>query len=464
MGLNLRITAPRILAINTTRADNSTYYGKGIGSVDVRFQGLLDRPSINVNSVTSEGTYIVINLADVESARGRSFIRFRNDADVVTSSLSNRTNITGLNFEMNLTATPAAVVEIKLEENPPESIVGSGSGNVQLSISRTGDFSMYGEYEIDRGDYLFRSFVIINKPFQLRRGGTIRWNGDPYNAEINIEADYSGLRASVTTLLAEYLVNASQEARNEAGRKTDVQLKLLLTGTLLEPEINFDLSFPNLSGELAGYADTKLRVLKSNQNAMNEQVFGLLWAGSFLPSNVLQSNSSLALAGEGITNSLSEFLSGQVSSLFSSVISRWVEDVDFISDIDFDVGYSRGTQFDPTDPNGISQGYDEWEVRVQPRLLNDRVLIDAGANYGTGSSIGTGTYFVGDYALEYLLTRDGRLKVRFYHRNEQTIEGRKNKLGIGLAWRREFDSFDEWLGGLRKQAKSLKDPEADLDQ
>jgi hypothetical protein len=399
----------------------------------------------------------VINLADVESTRGRSFIRFRNDEEVVTGSLSNRTNITGLNFDMNLTATPAAVVEIKLEENPPESIVGSGNGNVQLSISRTGDFSMYGEYEIERGDYLFRSFVIINKPFQLRRGGTIRWNGDPYNAEINIEADYSGLRASVSTLLAEYIQSASQEAQNEAGRKTDVQLKLLLTGTLLEPEINFDLSFPNLSGELAGYADTKLRVLKSNQNAMNEQVFGLLWAGSFLPSNVLQSNSSLALAGEGITNSLSEFLSSQVSSLFSNVISKWVEDVDFISDIDFDVGYTRATQFDPTDPRGTTQGYDEWEVRVQPSLLNDRVLIDAGANYGTGSSIGTGTYFVGDYALEYVLTRDGRLKIRFYHRNEQTIEGRKNKLGIGLAWRREFDSFDEWLGGLKKETKSLKD-------
>jgi hypothetical protein len=274
MGLNLRITSPRILAINTTRADNSTYYGKGIGSVDVRFQGLLERPSINVNSVTSEGTYIVINLADVESTRGRSFIRFRNDEEVVTGSLSNRTNITGLNFDMNLTATPAAVVEIKLEETPPESIVGSGNGNVQLSISRTGDFSMYGEYEIERGDYLFRSFVIINKPFQLRRGGTIRWNGDPYNAEINIEADYSGLRASVSTLLAEYIQSASQEAQNEAGRKTDVQLKLLLTGTLLEPEINFDLSFPNLSGELAGYADTKLRVPSPPRSALFSKTTG----------------------------------------------------------------------------------------------------------------------------------------------------------------------------------------------
>jgi len=250
--------------------------------------------------------------------------------------------------------------------------------------------------------------------------------------------------------LAEYLTNASAATIEEASSKTDVQLRLLLTGTLLQPEINFDFSFPNLSGELAGYADTKLRVLKSNQNALNEQVFGLLWAGSFLPSNVLQSNSSFELAREGVSNTMNEFLSNQISSVFSSMISRWVK-----ADVDLDLGYSRGSLFDAPESTGATTTYRELEVRIKNRLFNDRLIINAGANYVTDSPIGLGTYFVGDYAIEYLLTKDGRLKIRSYYRNDETVEGRKNKFGIGLAWRREFDSFGEWLEGLKKETKKL---------
>ncbi len=451
LGLNARIYSPRVLSLNTQKEDNSTYYGKGIGSVNATFLGSIERPSISIDAVTEEGTYIVINLADESAARQKSFIRFRDDETNGVGNVRGQTSITGMNFEMNMTATPAAVVEIILEDDPPESIIGSGTGDIQLTITRTGDFTMYGQYEIDRGNYLFRTFVIVNKPFELRRGGIIQWTGDPYNAEINLEADYVGLRASLSTFLAEYLTS-DQALQDEAGLKTDVHLRLLLTGTLLEPQINFDFSFPNLSGELAGYADTKLRVLKSNQNALNEQVFGLLWAGSFLPSNILQSNASFQLAQQGITNTMSEFLSSQVSSLISGGISRLIG-----SDIDFDVNYSQGSQFDIPDAQQGSTTYREWEVRVKNRLFNDRVILDAGANYSTDSPLEGGAYLVGDYAIEYLLTKDGRLKIRFYHRNEQTIEGRKNKLGIGLAWRREFDSFDEWLGGLDKQARKLKE-------
>ena len=454
IGLDARIRSPRIMALNTQKEDNTAYYGRGIGTVDATFQGQVETPTISVYAITDQGTYIVINLADESAARKQSFIRFRDEEADGRMDYLHQTSITGMNFEMNLSATPQAVVEIMLEDNPPERIVGSGSGDIQLSITRSGDFTMYGQYEIEQGNYLFRSFV-VTKPFELRRGGTIQWDGDPYNAVINLQADYVGLRASLYTLLAEYLTPGS-EAEQEAKRKTDVHLRLLLTGTLLEPEINFDFSFPNLSGELAGYADTKLRVLKSNQNALNEQVFGLLWAGSFLPSNVLQSDASLQLAEQGISNTMSEFLSNYVSGVFSSAISKWIG-----SEIDFDVGYSEGSQFDIPEAPGSSSTYREWELRVKNRLFNNRVIIDAGANYSADDPIGTGDYFVGDYALEYLLTEDGRLKIRFYQRNEPTIEGRKNKLGIGLAWRREFDSFDEWFGGLRKEAKKLKEKNQD---
>ena len=169
-----------------------------------------------------------------------------------------------------------------------------------------------------------------------------------------------------------------------------------------------------------------------------------------MPSNVLQSQSTSQLASSGIYNTLSEFFSTQLSSFLSEFLERAVADVDFISGIDFDVGYNRSYDFDLQ-----SYSYSEWELRMKNRLFDDRIILDVGGNYVTDSPV-AGTYFAGDYALEYILTADRRLKVRFYHRNEETIEGRKSKFGLGLSYRREFDTFGEWLGGLNKEAKKLK--------
>ena len=73
---------------------------------------------------------------------------------------------------------------------------------------------------------------------------------------------------------------------------------------------------------------------------------------------------------------------------------------------------------------------------MRNRLFNNRFIIDVGENYVADNPVIPEVYFAGDYALEYVLTTDRRLKVRLYYRNEETIEGRKNKTGIGLVYRR----------------------------
>ena len=450
LGLSARITSPKLMALNTTKDDNTLYYGQGIGVVDARFSGPIQRPQITVDATAMQGSHVYIAVDDEEEEeREETFLRFVNkDSTVLEPVIAQQPVVTGMNFDMNLSMTPDAQVEIIFNERSEDIIKVNGEGSLQLEVTRTGEFTMYGAYEIEEGDYLFTNFV-LNKPFEINRGGILRWTGDPYDAQIDLEAEYSGIRTSLKTFLEEYLVNASTSA-SDASVKTPVLLKMFLTGSLLEPEINFDIKFPELTGEIAGYADSKLRILRTNDNAMNEQVFGLLWAGTFLPSNVLQSDNTTELAGSGIYNTLSEFLSNQLSLFLSEMLEQAVADVDFISGIDFDVGYSQDFDF-----NSQNYSASEWELRLKNRLFDDRIILDVGGNYITDSPV-AGTYFAGDYALEYVLTRDRRLKVRFYHRNERTIEGQKNKVGIGLSYRREFDSFGEWLTGLDKEAKKLK--------
>ena len=76
-----------------------------------------------------------------------------------------------------------------------------------------------------------------------------------------------------------------------------------LSGSLLQPDISFNIEFPDLSGELKGYANTKVNILRANENAMFQQVAGLLITRSFLP-DITGASSSLFIT-QGINNTLS---------------------------------------------------------------------------------------------------------------------------------------------------------------
>jgi len=416
----------------------------------VRFTGLTRDPELLINATTGQGTRIYMPLDESGSVDEESFLRF-----IERDSLGNvitQTRVidrSGINLELNLTVTDDAQVDLIFNEYTRDILRGVSQGDIQINLNRAGDMTLYGEVEVVSGNYLFTS-TGVNKPFNIRPGGTIVWNGDPYEAELNIVADYAGLRTSVSTLIEEYLLNASLTAQQEARQLTKVQLELILTGPLSEPEINFDIKFPDVTGELSGYLDNKMKTLQADPNALNQQAFGLILLGQFIPSNDVAGVNSSNLAGVGIANTLSEFISSQLSYYISEFLRGAIEDVGFISGIDFDVGYNQSYDF-------ITQNaaVTEWEVHMRNRLFNDRFVVDVGGSYVTDNPWRSETYFAGDYALEYALTEDRRLKVRLYYRNDETIEGRKNKTGIGLSYRREFDNFGDWLKGLESDAKKM---------
>ncbi len=50
---------------------------------------------------------------------------------------------------------------------------------------------MFGDYTIDNGVYDFKYGGIINKPFVIQKGGTVSWNGNPYEANLDVTAIYT---------------------------------------------------------------------------------------------------------------------------------------------------------------------------------------------------------------------------------------------------------------------------------
>ena len=184
-------------------------------------------------------------------------------------------------------------------------------------------------------------------------------------------------------------------------------------------------------------------MLKQNQDELNRQVFGLIVVQQFLPSGLAFNG------GTVLYNTMSEFLSNQLSLLVTRLFSD--------QDIDFDFNYRQYRSADLGDGQDLLGG-DEFEVSVRKRI-NDRLSIEVGGNVDIGtvassSSIGGNGTFVGnDIVIEYVINDARTLKLRVYQRLEPEIGGvRRLQVGAGLSYRRQFNKFNEFLKNLKKDA------------
>src|SRR5690606_10465724 len=81
----------------------------------------------------------------------------------------------GLTMEFELTVGHSSVANLITDVG---NIYGRGDGLLRLRITSLGDFEMFGDYIIDDGKFDFTSNNVINKTFEIKKGGTIRWTGN----------------------------------------------------------------------------------------------------------------------------------------------------------------------------------------------------------------------------------------------------------------------------------------------
>ena len=454
MGFDARLYAERFLGLNTVKGDNDLFYGQGIGSAEIFFTGTFKQPDIYVNAVVGEGTKIAVPISSNKKASELSFIRFvdRDLLKLQADSNGKKTetyDLKGVSLEMDLVATQAAEIQIIFNEQVGDVIEGRGYGALRISVPRNGDYKMYGDYTINDGNYLFTLYNLVNKKFTVKKGGTISWNGDPYTANINLVASYSGLNTSVSNFIQEYLLGATSELKNDASEPTDIDLFLNLTGDLLRPTINFDIAFPSLQGEIATYAESKMRLLKQDQNELSKQVFGLIVAGQFIPGDVNLQGTEI------IYNTVGEFLSNQLSLLLTELFSEFIGEGRTLSSVDFDIAYSQFQSVDLGEGQNINRG-NELNLSLKQNFFNDRLSVQLGGNIDLDGSTRTAansrSAFVGnDLKFEIEINEDRNLKLRIYQRLEPDIGGRKLEIGAGLSYRKEFDTFGEFLRSFREK-------------
>ncbi len=433
IGLALTIESPRFLMFNTQSNDNSMYYGKGIGSGSITFSGDFDRTNLKIRAKTGVGTNVTIPFNRELNTSGLSFVKFKQNQKTENTANTSK-ELRGMDVDMELEVTEDADIQLIPDVNAGDNITGKGVGNIHLISNRTGEFNMYGNYEIKNGKYLFTLFEgFINKNFEINEGGNIRWDGNPYDATINLTANHSGINTSPYNLISEYISRNNSNTKTDALKTTNVNLKLLLSGKLFKPDVNFDITMPNLFGEIKTYTDTKIRLLKQEQVEMNKQVVGLLSNFGFLTNNITNQ-----LQSAGI-NTISEYISSQITSLLNQSLSS--------SGIEISAAYNR-VQLDNIN---VINGYkvDEYRIGVTKYLFNDRLAVTGKGNISNSTDNtnagpnSTGTFIGADFILEYDITADRKLKARLSQIRDQAVEGKRDRTSIGLNYRQDFDTFND---------------------
>jgi hypothetical protein len=416
--LDISMNARNFMCLNTKSSDNELYYGTAYASGTFNFRGPLDNVKIDINAKTEKGTRFFIPVSDKNSVGQQNYIRFI-QKDSTAEELNYTVNLSGVTMNMNLEVNESAEVQMILDPLTGEAIKGIGNANLRLVINTLGNFEMYGTYEVSEGEYNFTLQNIITKRFKVEKGGTIRWNGDPVNARIDLTAYYE-----TRALLAPLYASAGDAANAETNQRALAQCLLFLKNDLMSPDISFDLRFPeneNIKSEVGGYL--------ANYDNLNNQVASLLVIGRFTNFSTQTASSD----NNGIATGL---LSGQLSHLIST------------------------RYFDANLDNGVGGTV---------RLFNDRITIDGNFatienqnNANTSGQPTTGTQttnassITGDVSVEYKISKDGRFRTKAFTRTDNNDDllkkgSSQTESGLGLFYRIEFDTFGELFRKIFKK-------------
>jgi hypothetical protein len=414
------------LVMNTQEKDNELFYGTAYATGVTTIKSGQNLLSFDISAKTGKGTKFFIPLNSGLSVSEYSFIKFvtrdtireEDKKKSQTAQMQSAGTMLELNFDLDV--TPDAEVQLLIDPKAGDVISGSGEGKLNISLDKKGDFRIYGDYIIDKGEYLFTLKNILNKRFDVEDGGKITFNGDVESADIDLTAKYKNLKTSLYPILQDERYN----------NRIPVEPQLVLTGNLFNPVVVFNIYLPNADEETR----TFLKNAIATEEELSRQFLYLLVMNSFYPDPSYRSTSGGSSATSGTAA-----MAVTTTEMLSNQLSNWLSQISN----DFDVGFL----YRPGDKDINNQ---ELQVALSTQLLNDRVTINGNLDV-RGQDSPDETPLTGDFDIEYKITEKIRFKV--FNRYNNPYTGRLNQYtqGIGIFFKKDFDKFS---GILKKKEES----------
>ncbi|ALD20349.1 translocation/assembly module TamB domain-containing protein [Hymenobacter sp. DG25A] len=434
MSLALHATFRKLQVLNTTRKDNELYFGTAFATGEAHITGPTDDLVVNVTARSEDGTRFSLPLDNAAKAEKASYIKFvnRNLPDTTTVQVpvatTGQVDLSGLRLNFNLDITPDAYIEILLDESTGDVIRGTASGQLRLNIDTRGEFNMFGQVEIVRGLYNFTLQGLVNKEFQVRPGGTISWNGNPLDGQLNVTGTYTQ-RTSIQPIVA------------SSNATVPVTAVMNLTGPLLLPVIQLNLEFNDIPSTAEGEINSFIASLRNDEQELNRQVFSLIVFRQLASPGSLASVTKFSGQDNAFGNSLGQIISTQLGLLTAQI------------DPNLEIAFNI---------NGVTpEELQALQVRLSYNLMGGRLRVtrEGGFSNSTTSSqtgVTTQSSLLGDLSVEYFLREDGKLRVRLRYETtprdfSQVLNtyANQSRAGISVLHTEQFNSLPELFARKR---------------
>jgi translocation and assembly module TamB len=446
---DLKLTADNFSVVNSTRKDNDLFFGRGVLDADVSITGDLNLPRVAANLTVKENTDLTVIIPEsqldlIERNGVVIFVNRDDPFDILTREVEQiSSSFIGYDIRAILQVDPKASFRLIVDERSGDNLLVSGKADLNLEINPNGRITLSGNYEIREGHYEMSLYNLVSRKFAIAEGSRITWNGDPMDATLAIRAIYQ-IRTSSSELMASQLTSASGGSRNQYLQELPFLVYLNVNGELLRPEISFRLDMPEAQrGALGGNVYTRVLQVNEQEDELNKQVFSLLVLNRFFPSS--GSDGSKGGTEAIARSSVSQVLSGQLNALSSNLLGNSGVELDF--DLDSFTDYQGNTPQDRTQLN----------VSARKQLFNDRLVVQVGSQVdveGSSQNPQQGNALLGNISIEYLLTKNGRFRLRGFQKNEfeSIIDGPLIVTGFGVIFNREFNLFRElWRDSVENQ-------------
>ncbi|MBN2758583.1 MAG: translocation/assembly module TamB domain-containing protein [Bacteroidales bacterium] len=420
--MNIYFDAHNFMFLNTKQTDSSYFYGNVYASGGIRIAGPIEDLNIDIKLKTENGTKFYLPLTTSSEASESSFITFTSkDTTKIEEQEDYKVDLGGMNINFDLELTSDAILQIIMDETVGDAIKAQGTGNLNIKVDKAGDIFIYGIYTVVKGDYLFTLQNLVNKKFSVDKGSTIRWEGDPLDAIMNMTAIYKIKKV----LLYDLMVDESYRED-----RTNVECDLKMLGSLSNPEIIFGLTLPDAKEPIPS------NINNLTIGDLNTQILSLLILNKFQPLPGFQSSDGGSGGNSAVSNNAMEMLSNQLSNWLSQISD----------DFDIGVNYKKGDEMTSH----------ELDVAMSTQLFNNRVSINTNVGLG-GNTLNqtseveqsSANKIVGDVEIEVKLNKNGSLKSKVFNRtNRNSDAGTDENLytqGVGVFFRKEFTTLGELM-------------------
>ena len=448
---NLAVKAKNFQILNATEKDNDFLYGTAAFDADAKLTGDLQIPKVNLKATITPSTNVtyVMPSATVNLEENNGIVAFVNRENpnaILTETEAEVATVSGFDVAALVKIGEGAKVKVIIDKTTNDNFQASGLGDFNFTMRPNGRMNLVGTYKIKDGHYEMNLYNIVNRTFKLVEGSTISWSGDPFDANLDVKALYN-VDASASALMAAQTSGLDPTAKGKFRQVLPFYVYLNVNGELLQPKITFNLDMPeDEQGAIGGQVYGRLQQLNQQEAELNKHVFSLLVLNRFYPEP--GSDGSTGGAATAARNNLNDALSDQLNVFSDKILGD--------TGIELNFGLDSYTDYQGSSPTERT----ELDIAAQKKLFNDKLIVRVGSEVGVQGG-GNTAPVIGNVSLEYILTEDGRYRLKGFRRNEfeNVIDGQTITNGIAIIFTQEFNKFSElknalFFKKLKKEAAS----------